>query len=217
MKTPNRNLLIPFTALCLITTFPLSAQGPGRGQGGGQGGFQKTIHALFDNHQKIKRTVKLTDTGYSSRTISDDPEVAKNLQKHVQEMQDRLGSGMMIRRWDPAFAELVAHYKDIDHEFKKINGGVEMIAKGKTPEAVKIVQHHAQIVSGFVKMGPAQMHKTHPAVLTDTAPIHDQKESPKQEALTCPKTASPTHTPAKDSQGHNPVHKNEDKPSPPPQ
>ena len=164
--------------LCLCVASSLSliscSLGQGKGQGGGGGGhgggpggggFQDAIHKLFANHEKIKRTVETTDVGYKSKTTSDDPEIAKTLQKHVKEMRERLGAGMMIRRWDPAFAELVEHYKDIDHEFKEVDGGVEMVANGKTPDAIKVVQNHAKIVSGFVKLGPDEMHESHARAL----------------------------------------------------
>ncbi len=182
--------------LCFATALSLHAQGPGRGPGkggGGHGGFQEAIHELFANHGKITRTVEMTDTGYKSRTVSEDPDIAKTLQKHVKEMRERLGAGMMIRRWDPAFAELVEHYKDIKHEFKEVEGGVEMIAKGKTPEAVKVAQNHAKIVSGFVKKGPDQMHETHPRALGDgkkpATPATECPDGPKKAKpeAACPK------------------------------
>lgn len=166
MKTSLPRSFILSASFCLFTALPLAAQGPGRGPGGGgMGGFQGAIHKLFDNHTKIKRTVEMTDTGYKARTVSDDPEIAKTLQKHVKEMRERIGAGMMIRRWDPAFAELVEHYKEIDHEFQEVDGGVEMIAKGKTPEAIKVAKNHARIVSDFVAKGPVQMHESHPTAL----------------------------------------------------
>lgn len=199
MRIMNTTLLPSFLTsvlLCFSAALPLHAQGPGRGPGkgggpGAQGGFQEAIHKLFANHEKVKRTVEMTDTGYKSRTVSDDPDIAKTLQKHVREMRARLGAGMRIRRWDPAFAELVEHYKDIDHDFKEVEGGVEMIAKGKTPDAVKVAQNHAKIVSGFVKKGPDQMHETHAKALGG-----DEKEEPKDQdnekksaAPGCPKCA----------------------------
>jgi len=187
MKTTRLASILVASLLASALSLPLAAQGPGRGGrgpghgggGGGPGGFQEAIHTLFDNHTKIKRSVELTASGYKSRTVSDDPEIAKTLQKHVREMRERLGSGMMIRRWDPAFAELVEHYEDIDHEFKEVDGGVEMVASGKTPEAVKVAQNHARIVSGFVEKGPAQMHEKHARALVDDASEnHGKSEEP---------------------------------------
>lgn len=216
MKTSLPRSFILSAGFCLFMALPLAAQGPGRGPGGaGMGGFQETLHKLFDNHAKVKRTVEMTGTGYKSRTVSDDPEIAKTLQKHVKEMRERLGAGMMIRRWDPAFAELVEHYKEIDHEFKEVVGGVEMIAKGKTPEGIKIAQNHARIVSGFVENGPAQMHASHPTALGDekaTAPAAptpevakagcpECKDAPKAD---CPKCKAATAKAAASPAPHHP-------------
>ena len=203
---------LPLTGLltasfCLSMALALAAQDPGHGPGGrgGMGGFQEAIHQLFASHTKIKRTVEMTETGYKSRTVSDDPEIAKTLQKHVQEMRERLGAGMMIRRWDPAFAELVEHYKDLEHDFKEVPGGVEMIAKGKTPEAIKVAQNHARIVSGFVEKGSKQMHASHPRALGDEKPATPTggitktacpacQEAPKADCANC-KAAAATPEP----------------------
>lgn len=195
MKTTIPHVIAASLIFSASLLLPLQAQGPGRGQGKGQGqgggpgggGFQEAIHKLFDNHDKIKRTVEMTDAGYKSRTVSDDPEIAKTLQKHVKEMRERLGSGMMIRRWDPAFAELVEHYEDIEHEFKEVDGGVEMVAKGKTPDAIKVVQNHAKIVSGFVKNGTKQMHETHPRALGETKKSADTKKPAGATGAACEK------------------------------
>lgn len=198
IKLPSLALL-SFLGASLCSS--AAAQGPGQGAGrgpggGGRGGFQEAIHTLFANHTKIKRTVELTKTGYKSRTVSDDPVVASTLQKHVREMRERLGSGLMIRRWDPAFAELVEHYSEIKHEFKEVEGGVEMIANGTTPEAIKIVQNHARIVSGFVEKGPAQMHKTHPSALGENAaPPKPDEECCKAKEPAAKQSAAPAEAP----------------------
>jgi uncharacterized protein YdcH (DUF465 family) len=188
----------PLSFICLCAGLSLSSitsinaqgpRGPGGGQGGGPGGggFQEAIHKLFTNHEKIKRTVEMTDDGYKSKTVSDDPEIAKTLQKHVKEMRERLSAGMMIRRWDPAFAELVEHYKDIDHEFKEVEGGVEMVAKGKTPDATKVVQNHAKIISKFAKLGSDEMHESHARALGDSNKKEDSKKPDAAADAACPK------------------------------
>lgn len=176
-----------------LLPFPAWAQGPGKGRGagghGGGQGFQEAIHKLFENHKEIRRTVEMTADGYKARTVSDNPEIAKTIQKHVKEMRERLGAGMMIRRWDPAFAELVEHYGDIEHEFKDVDGGVEVVVRGKNADAIKVVQNHARIVSGFAEKGPEQMHATHPRAL-EKAAAPDSKEKEKAAAGCCPKCAA---------------------------
>jgi len=122
------------------------------------------IHVLFDNHSKLTREVTKTAKGYVAVTESDDPKVAAALREHVQQMSSRLESGLMVRRWDPAFAEYVANYKDIEHKFEKTAKGVRMTVAGKTPKAIKVARNHAAVVSDFVKDGWQAHDRSHPAV-----------------------------------------------------
>lgn len=122
------------------------------------------IHALFENHAKIQRTVTPTKDGYVALTESDDPKVAKALQTHVTQMGDRLESGLRVRRWDPAFDEYVNHYADMDHQFEKTAKGVKMTVKGRTDAAAKVARNHASVVSAFVAHGWAEHDRRHDAV-----------------------------------------------------
>lgn len=136
-------------------------------QQGGRRGMppeaREQIHALFDDHAKIRRTVKLAADGYSAVTESDDPMVAAALKKHVGQMQQRLESGLGVRRWDPAFAEYSDHYSDLEHVFTATEKGVRMTVKGRTPAAVKAAQNHAKVLSAFVAHGWSEHDKQHPA------------------------------------------------------
>jgi len=80
-------------------------------------------------------------------------------------MSDRLESGLMVRRWDPAFAEYVGHYKDIKHKFAKTKKGVRMTVTGKTPAAIKVAQNHAAVISEFIKDGWKAHDRSHAAVM----------------------------------------------------
>lgn len=135
------------------------------GHGGPSGNFHSAIHSLFANHEKVERSVKLTETGYQATTISDDPAVAKTLKRHVAQMESRLEGGMGIRHWDPAYAELREYYEDIKFEVIDIEKGVRVNVIGKTPDAVKVAQNHAKIVSGFVEKGSVEMHASHSRAL----------------------------------------------------
>jgi len=132
---------------------------------------RENIHRLFDNHAKIKRTVTLTETGYIATTESDDPQMAKTLRSHVSQMQDRLEGGLFVRRWDPAYDEMVRHYKDLDLKTEPTKKGLRVVMNGKTPEAIKIAQNHAQIVSKFSEKGWAEHDVKHPAVAQAFAQI----------------------------------------------
>ena len=127
--------------------------GSGRGM---PADFRDVIHTLFAEHAMVKRKVKVTQDGYEAETTSADAEMVTLLQTHVAQMKSRLESGMGVRHWDPAFAEIRAHYEDMDIEIEDIEKGVRVKVEGKTPEAVKVAQNHANILSGFVERGPVE-------------------------------------------------------------
>ena len=160
-------------SLCLMPN--LEGAGKGKGQGKGHGHNQgqgmpeemrKVIHGLFDDHDKIERKIELTESGYQAITTSKDPNVAELLQKHLDQMEARLKSGKMVRRWDPAYEELMRHYDNIDFEITEVEGGISVVATGKNEDAVRVARNHASIISQFVEYGWAEHDKTHPAVLT---------------------------------------------------
>jgi|JI6StandDraft_1071083.scaffolds.fasta_scaffold372825_2 hypothetical protein len=163
MKTNSTaRTLFLCTLFSMIAALPSCAQ-----QGGGRGmppEAREQIHALFDNHASIRREVKLTIDGYTALTESDDPKVAAALKKHVGQMQARLGEGLSVRRWDPAFAEYCDHYAEMGHEFTPTDKGVRMTVKGRTANAVKIAQNHAKVVSAFAAHGWSEHDKKHGTV-----------------------------------------------------
>ena len=157
----NPVLVLPF----LVTALTSCAQaGPPAGRGMPEAA-RENIHTLFENHAKIKRTVTKTEAGYTSVTESDDPKVVRALQTHVTQMADRLESGLMVRRWDPAFEEYVNHYKDMDHQFEKTDKGVRMVVKGRTADAAKVAQNHAAVISAFVAHGWEEHDRKHDPVV----------------------------------------------------
>lgn len=127
---------------------------------------KEAIHRLFDGHKSITRDLKLTDKGYEAVTESDNADIARAIKKHVAQMSERLESGLMVRRWDPAFAEYVSHYADIKHEFKPTKKGIRVVVTGKTPEAIKVAQNHAKVLADFVSKGWQAHDEIHPAALT---------------------------------------------------
>jgi hypothetical protein len=139
----------------------VSAQSAGRGM---PPEAQAQIQALFDGHEKVRRTVTQTEDGYQALTESDDPKVAAALKKHVKQMEARLESGLRVRRWDPAFEEYVAHYADMTHAFEVTEKGVKATVKGKTAVAVKVARNHASVVSAFAAEGWPEHDRKHPAV-----------------------------------------------------
>ncbi|MBE0557393.1 MAG: hypothetical protein IH628_09190 [Proteobacteria bacterium] len=126
---------------------------------------RENIHALLNNHASITRTVTLTDDGYVSTTESSDTAIVRVLHEHVGQMEARLESGLMVRRWDPAFVEYVHHIKDMERSFAATDNGLSMTVRGKTPEAIAVAQNHAGIITDFVTNGWEGHNRNHPAVL----------------------------------------------------
>jgi hypothetical protein len=123
------------------------------------------IHTLLNQHGQIVRRLSLNDEGYVATTTSTNPVVATALRKHVAEMGDRLKSGLMVRRWDPAFAEYAAYYDQIDHQFEAIEGGLRATVRGRNPEAVKVAQNHARVIVDFATNGWEGHDRSHAAAL----------------------------------------------------
>lgn len=162
MKTLSSTKTLSLFAL--ITSAVIATSCAQQGGPGMPTAAREQIHALFDNHTKIRRELKLTATGYTATTESDDPKVTAALQKHVKQMQERLGSGLSVRRWDPAFAEYCDHYAEMDHRFTPTAKGVCMTVTGRNAAAIKIAQNHAKVVSAFAAQGWSEHDIKHDTV-----------------------------------------------------
>ena len=126
---------------------------------------REAIHKLFGSHTEITRDVKMTQRGYEAVTESDNPDIARAIKRHVSQMADRLKSGLMVRRWDPAFEEYVRYYNDIDHVFKPTKKGMKVIVTGKTDAAAKVAKNHAKVLAGFVADGWKAHDRRHPVAM----------------------------------------------------
>ena len=135
------------------------------------------IHRLASSHNEFKRTVTLTEKGYTAVTETENAGLASELKAHVDYMGKRLKDGLRVRNWDPAFAEYVRQYDNLDHKFEPIDKGIRVTVTGKTPEAIKIAQRHAQIISEFVTRGPDALQESHPVESKAEAKPGDQKPS----------------------------------------
>lgn len=158
--------LIVFNMFCavMVSAQPMSAEA------------RDNIHTLFTEHDSIVRSVELTENGYISLTETDDAKLASILKSHVRQMRTRLKSGKMVRRWDPAFPEMVLHYDDMKHKIERTDKGIKVTVTGTTPEAIKVAHNHAKIVSAFAKNGWDEHDVRHPAVLTQDAAESEQEE-----------------------------------------
>lgn len=142
---------------------------------------RKNIHLLFNQHQDVTRTVTMTRDGYVALTESDNPKVAAALKEHVRQMEERLKSGLMVRRHDPAFVEFAQHYDDISHVVAPTEKGLKVTVTGRTPAAVQVAQNHANVITGFAANGWEAHDRDHAAVLkagTTAAPGAREPSSP---------------------------------------
>lgn len=157
MKVLKRTCLIPLWAALLWV--PLSSS-----QGGPLPAAERErIHQLAAHADKIKREVKITETGYISSIVCEDEALLKELKAHVKAMEARLDSGMPVRMWDPAYVEFVREYEDISHTFQETPQGFQMTVVAKTPSSIKAAQLHARVVSDFVANGMEGLQRTHDA------------------------------------------------------
>ena len=123
------------------------------------------IHYMAEHHTELKRTVTKTKSGYTATTTSDNPELIAKLKTHFAYMKKRLDSGAMVRRWDPAYKEMVEYYDQLITEISLMENGIQVTVTGKTDEAVKVAQNHARIVSGFASEGQLAVQREHKAAL----------------------------------------------------
>lgn len=124
---------------------------------------REIIHEMAEHHKEFERKVTMTEKGYTATTTTKNKELAKKLQTHVTYMEKRMNSGAMVRRWDPAYAEMSEHYDELEATIEKVEGGIRATIAGKTLRAVKIAQNHARIVTSFTRRGMEEVQKEHEA------------------------------------------------------
>lgn len=148
--------------------------GMGRGMGGGWGmgrgaaaadpafdADRAVFHGLLDDHGLVRRTVTLRDDGIEAVTESDDPRVAEAIQAHVAAMHRRLEQRQPIHMRDPLFAALFAHADQIELDVTNTPQGVRVVETSPDPYVVKLIQAHADAVSGFAANGFAEARMDH--------------------------------------------------------
>ena len=158
---------IHFTIISLIfLPVSLIADPGGKGKGGMGGPLpaeqREIIHEMARLHDQLTRKVTLIEKGYTATTTSKNKELVTKLKTHLRYMKKRLDSGAMVRRWDPAYAELTEYYPQLTTKIEELPNGLKVTITGKTPKAIKVARNHAKIVSGFVKKGEDALHNEHP-------------------------------------------------------
>lgn len=124
-------------------------------------GDMQTLHAMFGDRDKIRRTIKLLENGVETLTESDDDDVVALLQEHVPAMESRVedNSPLPPMTFHPIFKELIKHSKEVDFDYENTERGIKVIYTAKDPYVVMIIQEHARLVSRFIKHGMEEIHK----------------------------------------------------------
>jgi hypothetical protein len=114
---------------------------------------REIIQYMAEHHEELIRKVEMRKDGYEASTTTENEELARKLKQHFTYMEKRIGSGAMVRRWDPAFAELVKFQDEITTKVHYLDNGISVTVTSNTPNGVKVAQNHARIVTGFTKEG----------------------------------------------------------------
>ncbi len=138
--------------------------GPWRGGGGPDAQFEadRTLfHQLLDNRQAIRRKVKKLDDGVETLTESDDPDVARAIQKHVASMKRRVENGQPIHMRDPLFRAVFGVATKIQMKVKHTKKGVRVVETSEDDDVARLIQAHAEVVSLFLANGPVEVRNNH--------------------------------------------------------
>lgn len=123
------------------------------------------IHYLASHHDEFTRKVTITNDGYEAITTTDNAELVDKLHSHFKYMKSRMESKAIVRQWDPAFIELADYFNELEVETEFLDNGLKVIVKGRTQEAARVAQNHAEIVSEFIKEGLSAVKKPHKKAL----------------------------------------------------
>ncbi|MFN0120449.1 MAG: hypothetical protein ACKV2V_08105 [Blastocatellia bacterium] len=185
------------TALLIVAGLTMTGLAQGRGAGMGHGGEQmkdmQTIHALFGDHQKIKRTIKNLENGVETVTESNDPKVKALIVEHTWAMKARLKNHQPIRQWDPLFAALFEHADQIKLDVTNTAKGVKVTETSTDPYVVRLIQAHAASISEHVKEGPSSMPKRHELPGHEPKPTAHSFLGKGDGITTCPVTGEPVN------------------------
>ena len=118
-----------------------------------------TIHELFTNHDRIKRTVTNLPDGIRTVTESDDPRIAELIKTHVARMGERVraGNDPGLPIESPALHSIFQDKDKIHTTYETTATGVVVVQTSTDPNVVAALQQHASEVSDFVEAGMAAM------------------------------------------------------------
>lgn len=166
-RTLNYILMLIFGAIFLLILLLMlnsTAEGQFKGKGKDKEFFadKDTFHFLLENRVAIRRKVTMLKDGIVSVTESDKPAVAARIQEHVEAMHRRIKEGRGIHLRDPLFVEVFRNRNKIEMKLEKTAKGMKVRETSKDPYVARLIQAHAEVVSGFLANGYAEMMKNHP-------------------------------------------------------
>ncbi len=120
-----------------------------------------TLHAMFADRDKIRRTITNLPDGAEAVTESDDEKIANLLQEHVPAMEDRVLGNKPLppMTFHPIFVELIKHSGDYTLSYEETAKGMKVKYSSDDPYVVMLVQEHAKLVSRFIENGMEEIHK----------------------------------------------------------
>ncbi len=141
-------------------TQPGREMGRGPGMMQGMQGDMTTLHAMFADRDKIRRTVTNLTDGAEAVTESDDEAIAAMLKEHVPAMEDRVLGGKPLppMTFHPIFIALIKHADDYSLTYEETDKGMKVKYQADNPYVVMLVQEHAKLVSRFIKNGMEEIH-----------------------------------------------------------
>ena len=107
-------------------------------------GAMRTIRALLAGHEAIERRVERVPGGVRTVTVSDDPEIASLIRRHVREMRARYERDRPIRTVDPVFRALFRHRDEARMEIEDVPGGVRVVHTSDLPAVAALIRQHAE-------------------------------------------------------------------------
>jgi uncharacterized protein len=119
------------------------------------------FQALIDHRHQIHRTVVKRADGVETVTESDDPQVTKLIQTHVNAMYGRVKEGRAIHLRDPLFKAIFENHDKIVMAHEMTPRGIKVVETSADPYTVRLIQAHADVLDLFIKNGRSEMMKNH--------------------------------------------------------
>ncbi|HQT42520.1 MAG TPA: hypothetical protein PLD79_00910 [Halothiobacillus sp.] len=135
----------------------------GRGSDASHRRDQALFQQLLAEHRALKRVSELLPNGIRVQTTSENPELAKVIQTHVEGMKIRFAHDRSIRSWDPLFIALFDYRHDIQMVYHNIPTGVEVVLTADEPKVIELIHAHNKTLHQFIDYGLEASQNPSPA------------------------------------------------------